>query len=335
MPFVVNDASTCQNCPYGVCVEDRRANPVPGRNTTFRLKQANALNCTFESLANAADGSSLLNRSFDDLLNQFRANINFAGDLLFGGNFGISSSAFAKVEGDAFELLEALALWNAASAWNGFMTSGSWDSTTFKRPSDAVPTPHRKVAIVTLPRGYDTTKLFKPDVRNTLLAFETALNRRDMELGLSSPDIVGVRLPSELEGSLKRFEEPIDNLSQSNLELLETAYRFLEGKLDGRSFLFSIAVKRTTRSDRLYQPLFEANVLKFLIEDVLRGAAFRFYVHMGSLEGADVEGRYRAASLVSLARGGEPERAVSQILEAHSPLEAAQSILDDLPLFPT
>jgi hypothetical protein len=93
-------------------------------------------------------------------------------------------------------------------------------------------------------------------------------------------------------------------------------------------------VKRTTRSDRLYQPLFEANVLKYLIETVLRGAAFRFYAHLNSFAGADVEGHYKAASLISLMRGGTPSKAVDVLYLALRPRDSAQNILDDLPLFP-
>jgi hypothetical protein len=36
----------------------------------------------------------------------------------------------------------------------------------------------------------------------------------------------------------------------------------------GRDCRDGFVVKRTTRSDRLYQPLFEANALKYLIEEV-------------------------------------------------------------------
>src|SRR5690606_13004356 len=126
-------------------------------------------------------------------------------------------------------------------------------------------------------------------------AMVVALDREDMRLGLSSPDIVGVRLPHPLPPELAVFQEALTDFNPANQRLLEHSHRLLEGRLDGRSFLFAIAVKRTTRSDRLYQPLFEANILKFLIEHVLRGAAFRFYVHMGSLEGSDVVNHYRAA----------------------------------------
>jgi hypothetical protein len=155
-----------------------------------------------------------------------------------------------------------------------------------------------------------------------------------MELGLSSPDIVGIRIPHPMPPEFTPFTEPLVNLGAPALSLLQGIYERVEGTLEGRSFLFALAVKRTTRSDRLYQPLFEANVLKYLIEEVLRGAAFQFHVHMGSFEGADVKGRYQAASLVSLMRGGEPAKAVNSTYRSVRPRDAAQTILDCLPDFP-
>ncbi len=155
-----------------------------------------------------------------------------------------------------------------------------------------------------------------------------------MELGLSSPDIVGVRIPDPMLAAFSPFLQPLPDMGDASQQLLANTYQGLEGTLEARSFLFAIAVKRTTRSDRLYQPLFEANILKYLIEEVLRGAAFRFHVHMGSFEGADVEAHYRAASLVSLMRGGEPQRAITSTLHTVRPRDTAQVILDELPLFP-
>src|SRR5690606_7215446 len=109
------------------------------------------------------------------------------------------------------------------------------------------------------------------------------------------------------------------DLSATNLTSLASAHRLLEGRLGGAGFLFAIAVKRTTRSDRLYQALFEANALKYYIENVLKGGSFRFYAHMGSLEGADVQGRYRAATLISLIRGGAPQRAIDVTYTSERP----------------
>ncbi|KVE81057.1 restriction endonuclease [Burkholderia cepacia] len=292
------------------------------------------MHCTFEDFMPGSDNDAEPNRTYDEYFSQFRGNALAAGRLLFGGDFDVKSSAIAKVEGDVFELLEAGAFWNAAAAWNRFMDFGTWDSAAFTCPVEAVRTPTRKVAIVKLPRGYDATRLFEPNVRGSIEAFERALELRGMSLGLSSPDIVGVRLPHPLPDTLQRFLNPVDNLNEANLEFLETAHRLLEGRVEGTGFLFAVAVKRTTRSDRLYQPLFEANTLKYLIESVLRGAAFRFYAHLNSFEGADVEGAYKAASLMSLIRGGTPARAVDVLYLAERPRDAAQSILNDLPLFP-
>lgn len=292
------------------------------------------MHCTFDSFMPGTDNDPDRSRDYDTYLSQFRQNALDAGNLLFGTAFDVTSAAVAKVEGDVFELLEAGALWAAAAAWNTYMDSGVWPSTAFTCPNGAVPTPTRKIAIVKLPRGYDATRLFRPEIRATIKAHESALKLRGMELGLSSPDIVGVRLPHPLPPSLQTFMSDIGNLQASNLEQLETAHQLLEDKIDATGFLLAIAVKRTTRSDRLYQPLFESNVLRYLIEFVLRGAAFRFYAHLGSFDGADVEGRYRAASLVSLIRGGTPEPVVNSLYHAVRPADAAQSVLNDFPLFP-
>jgi len=308
-------------------------NPVKGRGTLFRFRQQAAMNCTFGDFMPGCDNDPDPDRTFEVYLDKFRLNALSAGERLFGDEFNIKEAAIAKVEGDVFELLEAGAFWNAAAAWNRFMDSGVWSSTAFTQPVGAVPTPTRKVAIIKLPRGYDTTRLFRPEIRSNIQAHEHALRLRGMELGLSSPDIVGVRLPYPLPQHLEAFTHAVENLETRGLQFLEGAYSLLEDAIDSSGFLFAVAVKRTTRSDRLYQPLFEANILKYLIENVLRGAAFRFYAHLNSFEGADVEGHYKAASLMSLIRGGNPTRAVDVLYLALKPRESAQSILDDLPLF--
>jgi hypothetical protein len=291
------------------------------------------MHCTFADFMPGSDNDPQPDRSYDEYFSQFRGNALSAGRLLFGKDFNVEDAAVAKVEGDVFELLEAGAFWNAAAAWNRFMDSGTWDSTTFTCPVGAVSTPTRKVAIVKLPRGYDATRLFEPNTRRSIEAFEHGLTLRGMSLGLSSPDIVGVRLPHPMPPALQRFLGPVENLNEASLEFLEGAHKALEGLIEGTGFLFAVAVKRTTRSDRLYQPLFEANILKYLIEFVLRGAAFRFYAHLNSFKGADVEGAYKAASLMSLIRGGTPTPAVDVLYLAERPKDSAQSILTDLPLF--
>jgi Cfr10I/Bse634I restriction endonuclease len=334
VPFNFDSATICPNCPLGFCFEDRRANPVRGRTTQFRFKQGVAMRCTFGDFLPGSDNDPDPGRTYDEYFARFRANALAAGAILFRDAFGMNSAAIAKVEGDVFELLEAGVLWNAVAAWNRYMDGGAWDSAVFGCPAEAVATPTRKVAVLKLPRGYDTTRLFKDEVRRDILAHEQALRLRGLELGLSSPDLVGVRLPHPLPAALEPFLRPMPSLDLDSLGLLESAHRLVEGLLSSGGFLFAVAVKRTTRSDRLYQPLFEANVLKYLIEYVLRGAAFRFHVHLGSLEGADAAGHYTAASLVSLMRGGTPGKAVDVLYHAVRPRDSAQEILNELPLFP-
>lgn len=335
MPFEFDQSEICPACTRGRCIEDRRDNPVRGRSTQFRLGQSNAIGCTFEEFVPGTASDPDPTRNFNEYIDQFRANTLRAGNVLFpGSGFDLKGAAIAKVEGDLFEILEAAALWNAAAVWNAYMDTGTWNSAVFQQPAGAVSTPGRKVAIIKLPRGYDATRLFKDSVRSRIRAHESSLQQGGMELGLSSPDIVGVRIPEPVPPEFLPFLEPIQDLRPDRLRLVESAYQLVEGQLEGYMFLLAIAVKRSTRSDRLYQPLFEANVLKYLIEHVLMGSAFRFYVHLGTFAGADVQGHYRAASLVSLARGGTPTLAVDRLYEAKSPRDAAQSILDDLPLFP-
>jgi hypothetical protein len=154
-----------------------------------------------------------------------------------------------------------------------------------------------------------------------------------MELKLSSPDIVGVRVPDPMPEAFQQFLEPLPNLDRQNRFKLEHAYRAIEGTIEGRNYLFAIAVKTSTRSDRLYQPLFEANVLKFLIGFVLRGAQLRFHVHMETFEGARVQQAYTAASLYSLMLGGAANRAVDHLYQAIGPRDTAQRVLNTFPTY--
>jgi hypothetical protein len=267
-------------------------------------------------------------------MQQFTSNARAAGLHFFGDAFRIDPGAFSKVEGDVFELIEAAALWNGMAVWNRYMDTGEWTSPNLAIPAGAVPTPRRKVAAIKLPRNADATRLFRDDVRATILAHEASLRRRNMELGLSSPDIVAVRIPQPTPLAFQPFLSPLIQMDAPTMQQLEGAFERLHGTLDESSFLLAIAVKRSTRSDRLYQPLFEANVLKYLISHVLRGAALRFHVHMETLAGADVVGHYQAASLFSLLRGGEPALAVDKVVTIVRPVDAVQAVLDDLPLFP-
>lgn len=324
---------------------DLRNAPVRNRNTTFRIAQDRLIDCAFEGFVPGCTGDPDPDRPFAFYRRQAVTNmmaaavINFpaAGALPAFAQADVNRPALGKVDGDMYELLEAAALWNAAAAWNEYMDTGVWPVSTFECPDRAIATPLRRVAIVKLPRGYDSTRLLTPAARAAYEFFQNALAERGMQLKLSSPDIVGLRIPDPIpvgyEAAYDQFLHPLANLSVENLRKLTGAHAAIEGTIEGRNFLFAIAVKTSTRSDRLYQPLFEANVLKFLIGYVLRGATLQFHVHMETFEGADVAGAYQAASLYSLTMGGGFSKAVDHLYRATGPRATGQEILNTLPGF--
>lgn len=322
------------------CMLDLRNAPVRNRTTTFRIAQDRLIGCAFGDFVPGCEGDPDPDRTFAFYRTKARsnllaaANINFpaVGTVAAFKDADVQGAAWGKVAGDMYEILEAAALWNAAAAWNQYMASGSWSAASnFIQPHDSIPTPMRRVAIVKLPRGYDSTRLLTPAARATYEAFQLALSRDGMQLKLSSPDIVGIRIPDPIPPGYDQFLHPLPNLSPANLTKLQKAHADIEGTIEGRNFLFAIAVKTSTRSDRLYQPLFEANVLKFIIGYVLRGSSLKFHVHMEDFEGANVTQAYTAASLYSLMLGGNFAKAVDHLYKAERPRDTAQVILNTFP----
>lgn len=329
MPYTF-DPNICDRCPFGYCFEDRRNNPVRGRKTQFRVLQRNATACTFQDFAPGSSNDFLPGLTFDQYLTQFKNNVKSAGGKFLGEAFEIKDSAFAKVEGDILENLEAAALWNAAAVWNSYMRSEQWISRSLHRPDAAYPDKRQMLAIVKMPRGYDATRLYSSEARAQITALQEHLKAHEAQLTLSAPDIIGVRLPEGAD--VATFITPVENLNVENISRIETSYRLLEGQISDADFLFALAIKRTMRSDRLYQPLYEANILKYLIHGLLGQPGFKFYAHALSIEGADVAGHYRAASLYSLLRKETPERAVDRLIVSNNPTEVAQILLNEVPL---
>lgn len=325
---------TACNASGAGCLLDARGGGIKGRKTAFQLTQARVMDCAFGEFVPGSDNDPEPGRPFKAYREQAYRNTRAAGDIIWPNAFHLSEQQLAKVDGDIYEMMEAAALWNAAATWNAFMETGEWNSTVFTKPQNAVPTPTRKVAIVKMARGADTTKLLSPSARAEYRAFESALQQRGMELKLSTPDILGLRIPDPMPDGFEIFMSPLLDLSIPRQEHLETAWRGIQGSLEGRHFLFAIAVKTSTRSDRLYQALFEANVLKYILGYVLRGPAIRFHAHLETFANADVAGRYKAASMTSLLAGGVPSKAIDQLYLALNPRDTAQMILDELPTYP-
>ena len=113
--------------------------------------------------------------------------------------------------------------------------------------------------------------------------------------------------------------------------MLSEAYRELEGQVPPNGFLQAIALKKSLRSDRLYQPLYEANVMQLLLEVALGAPRLDFVVHVLTSEGTAASKTYKAASLVRLARDDRvAHRAVSELYQATTPADTARRFLSFL-----
>jgi hypothetical protein len=253
------DSDKCARCEHDHCLEERRQPPSGGRQAAFLLKQQVALACTFDDFIPGSERDPQPARQYFVYLQQFRTNILNAGRYLFGDDFHLDPSAIVKLEDEIFKALEAAALWNAAATWNNYMESGTWRSLVLQLPQGTLARPDGKIAVIRLPGHYDPTLLFDPATRADIAAFEHDLNRRDMTLKLSFPDLVGIRLRSSTAEKLDQFHRTVDTFSADNLRLFENAYKALEGTVSGKDFLFAISIKKrslaTSCTSRFSRPI--------------------------------------------------------------------------------
>jgi Cfr10I/Bse634I restriction endonuclease len=284
------------------CVEDRRMSPVRNRDTQFRLLQQNMLAYTFDSFVPGFSTSAVLNDTpFAQIVQKPIDNANDEGTLLFKADYTVAANARAKVAGDIFEVVTHAVLWNMAARWNAYMAGSPWNTTPrYGRPATR-PDPARQIAVLNLPRGYDWVRLLDPAAQQGIEAIRLNLNERHgLALPTSTPDIAVVVLPDQ-ERANPTWRTELPNLRIAHQSILRTAYHGLEGKIKPGDLIFAVAVKRSLRSDRLYQPLYEANVMQLLLEGFLGAPRVEFEVHTLSVEGTAAAEIYRAASLYAVA----------------------------------
>lgn len=320
--------------------------PVRNRDTQFRLLQQNMLGYTFDKFVPGFAESSVLNDTpFEQLVQKPIDNASEEGTLLFGADYNVAANARAKVAGDVFEVVTHAVLWNMAARWNAYMTGSKWSTRPrYSRPVTR-PDVERQIAVLNLPRGYDWVRLLDPVAQEGIEAIRATLStRHNLALPTSTPDIAVVVLPeSERANTTWRSELPDLRIAQQST--LRTAYMRLEGQIKPSDLIFAVAVKRSLRSDRLYQPLYEANVMQLLLEGFLGAPRVEFEVQTLNMEGTAAAEIYRAASLYavaveqqSLASGTEPtensasaiHRAVRDLYTPATAKHLAQRLLDFL-----
>lgn len=302
MPYLFSQVTTKALPVEQRCLEDRRLNPVKGRKTQFRLLQQNMLAYTFDSFVPGFAASTVLNDTpFSQVVQKPIDNAKDEGKLLFTDDFTIDANASRKVGGDIFEIVTHAVMWNIAARWNAFMRSGKWSTQPkYPRPK-AKPDAAREIAVLKLPRGYDWVKLLVPTAQQAINDIRSILSQRHgLGLPTSTPDIAVVVLPeSEREDPVWCRELP--NLAIPEQELLRDAHLRLAGRIEPGELIFALAVKKSLRSDRLYQPLYEANLMQLLLEGFLGAPRVEFEVQTLSVEGTAAEDIYLAASLYAVA----------------------------------
>lgn len=307
-------------------IEDRRNNPVAGRDTKFRLLQQNMLAYTFPFVPGF--GPSAVNTmSFAQVVDRPLENADSEGIHLYGADFAVSSNAKAKVAGDLFEKVEAAIHWNCAAAWNRMMLSQSWVTAVRYRRPQVAPDPSEQVAVLSLPRNFDWVELLGGAHAQDVASLRSTLASSGLSLPTSTPDLVIVRLPSVVAQDAK-WTTDLRDLGWGAQEVLDHAYQDVLGRLNAADILMAIALKKSLRSDRLYQPLYEANNMQIILEGRLGAPEVDFEVHTLSSAGTGAAVTYRAASLAGvISSAANLHRAVRELYEPASASELIKRFL--------
>lgn len=314
MPFRFSAVAT-QKLPEELrCIEDRRNNPVRRRDTQFRLLQQNIMAYTYPFVPGFAE-QGINGLPFDKLIEQSTTNALEEGKLLYQQDFDVKTNALAKVVGDIFEKVEAAIHWNTAVRWNRYMVGTPWPNQPRYPKPTTLPGMGRQIAVLSLPRRYDWVRLLDPGSQQVVSELRKQLNEHDLSLPTSTPDLAIVAVPDALVTD-ERFQQELPALDLASQRILDRAYQALEGKVGPDGFILAVAFKRSLRSDRLYQPLYEANIMQLLLEGRLGAPQVDFEVHTLDSIGTRAAETYRSASLGLVASAAaKPHRAVRELYE--------------------
>ncbi|MEV4271238.1 Cfr10I/Bse634I family restriction endonuclease [Micromonospora aurantiaca (nom. illeg.)] len=328
MPFRFSRVATQALDPSMRLIEDRRNAPVRGRDTQFRLAQQNMLAYTFDASVPGWGPPGLNSMPFLEVAKRAVENALDEGQLLYGADFEVKSNAIAKVTGDIYEQLTSAILWDTAAHWNTFMCGGPWPtSPRYGRPSVS-PSRRRQVAVLNLPRRYDWVRLLVPAAQAEIDVIRGKLAERELSMPTSTPDIAIVVLPEDIAVD-EMWRTPLGNLSRSSQQIVSRSHLRVERKLEPGEIILAMALKSSLRSDRLYQPLYEANVMQFLLEGHLGAPRVEFEVHALTTEGTGAGRIYQAASLHS-AGTDQAHRAVRELYEPSDATQIVQRFLQFL-----
>lgn len=327
MPFVFSEMATRQLDEADRCIVDVRNKPIKDRDTKFQLAQQNMLAYTFGEFIPGFAAHTVNTMSYREVVERPVKNADEEGHLFFDRDYSVSANARAKVDGDIFETVSASIMWNIAARWNRYMAGGSWAARSGYPKPPLRPDPSRQVAVLNLPRNFDWVRLLTPNATASITGLRNELATSGLRLPTSTPDLAVVVLPQAFRSDDK-WRTDLADLTRPNQAVLQLAYRDLLGSVEPAEILLAVAFKRSLRSDRLYQPLYEANIMQLLLEGHLGAPQVEFEVHTLGHLGTDARSTYEAASLYSvLAPERVKHRAVRELYEPQSAQEVARRLL--------
>jgi hypothetical protein len=278
---------------------------------------------TFADWVPGFSASSVYNTTpYAEIINRPLENANSEGRLFFGVDYVVEAPARAKVAGDIFEIVSSAVMWNAAALWNEFMVGGRWTSTRlgYSRPA-TTPVRNRQVAVLNLPRDYDWVDLLVAEAKEKIALLRGALAADGLHLPTSTPDMAVVALP-ERHQEEPEWRTELRDIGRASQDVMQQARRRLEGEVEPGEILLAVAFKKSLRSDRLYQPLYEANIMQLLLEGHLSAPKVEFEVHTLEHFGTDARHTYEAASLYSVLTDNHVRHRA--VRELYVPVDAQQ-----------
>ena len=302
MPYLFSNVATRALPPDAQLICDIRNAPIRRRKTQFRLMQQNILSYTFDSWVPGFSSSHVYNTTdIRDLVQQGINNADEEGRFRFEQDYAVDGNAKAKVLGDLYETITTAILWNTAAMWNSYMVTGQWTGSPRYSKPVLSPRPTRQVAALNLPRGYDWVRLLQSEARQAISGVRAPLAKKGLTIPTSTPDIAVVILPDDAARADGRWRTQLANLQLPQQVNIASAYAELAGRIEPGELILAIAAKRSLRSDRLYQPLYEANIMQLLLEHFLGAPRVDFEVHTLSVEGTGAVNIYAAATIYAVA----------------------------------
>jgi hypothetical protein len=336
MPFDISDFAICGSCVHGKCVSYIReqSKRMKDRDTQYRIAQRVIMACSFDEWIPGFTMECEPPTTFDFFLDRCIRNATSAGEYIqeFSPNhfgpvereFFLTSAQIGKVRGDIFEMLSRAILWNISVALSGGRVDKLPECVSKKivgRVSKCT------LAAITLGDDYDLKRLFKPEAVEKFEQYEYKLAAAGTSMCYSTPDIVILRIRDE---SLQSdFLTPINSLSIINQDILSSAKKKLEGRLEPEDVLLAAGLKTSIRSDRMYQLLFEANSWKAIWRLVYKKTPPKYFGVVTRSYGADPE-KLQSLEFLGAVAESSPVKAIDGLAHISRPLDLMHWYVDSI-----